>query len=84
MLDIEPAAVRIKLRSANVEKAANGAYGWDSKDDLKAVADKLKVKKEKAPAKETEKASTKKDAPAKDTKKAANDKGAKKSGKKAA
>lgn len=99
MLDLDPATVRVKLRGAKVKKLGRGgaSYGWDTKDDLKAVADQIsaKAKKEEKPAKEKapaktekapakEKASAKKDAPAKDTKKAANDKGAKKSGKKAA
>ena len=79
-LDIDGASVRIKLRNAGVAKASNGSYGWNTKDELSAVIEKITAKKEKAPAK----ASTKKDAPAKDAKKAAGDKGEKKSGKKAA
>jgi len=84
-LDIDGASVRIKLRNAGVAKASNGSYGWNTKDELSAVIEKITAKKEKAADKEKPaKASTKKDAPAKDTKKAAEGKGAKKSGKKAA
>ena len=85
-LDIDGASVRIKLRNAGVAKASNGSYGWNTKDELSAVIEKITAKKEKATGKPKAdaKASTKKDAPAKDAKKAANDKGEKKSGKKAA
>ena len=50
-LDIEPASARIKLRNANIKKAANGRYGWKTKADLQEVVDKLKSK---APAKKKE------------------------------
>ncbi len=96
LLDVDPATCRVKLRNAGVKKTVKGgaSYGWDSKEELKAVAEKLNAKKapaekKAAPAKEEKKApakekvAAKKDAPAKDTKKAANDKDVKK-GKKAA
>lgn len=83
-LDIDPASVRIKLRNAGVKKAANGAYGWNTKEELSAVADQISAKKAPAKPKDDAKASTKKDTPAKGAKKAANDKGDKKAGKKAA
>lgn len=52
MLDTDETYTRVKLRNANIEKKANGgrAYGWNTKEELKAVADQLKA--EKAPAKE--------------------------------
>ena len=81
-LDIEPAAARIKLRNAGVKKSDSGSYGWNTKDELKAVVDQLKAKKEKSAPAAKEKASTKKDAPAKETKKASPDKGKDKAAKK--
>lgn len=81
-LDIEPAAARIKLRNAKIEKHESGNYGWNTKDELKSIVDQLKVKKEKAAPAAKEKTPTKKDAPAKDAKKAPADKGEKKATKK--
>lgn len=67
VMGIEPASVRIKLRNAGIKKANGNAYGWKTKDELKALADKLKTTKA-APAKKEApkdaKADTKK-APAK-------------------
>lgn len=59
-LNIEPASVRIKLRNAGIKKAATGRYGWETKDDLAAVAEKLKATKA-APAKKDDKKSAKAD-----------------------
>lgn len=44
-MGIEPASVRVQLRSKNVQKLNGNAYGWKTKDDLKAVAEKLRTSK---------------------------------------
>ena len=49
-LGIEPASVRIKLRNAGVKKLNGNAYGWKTKDELAALAEKL-GKTKAAPAK---------------------------------
>lgn len=55
-LGLEDASVRIKLRNAGVKKASTGRYGWKTKDEMKAVGDKLKETKAKPAAKKAEKA----------------------------
>lgn len=72
-LGIEAASARIKLRKAGIKKASTGRYGWNTKEELGELVDKLKAApaEKKAPAKkETKKAEDKK-APAKADKKAA-------------
>lgn len=55
-LGIKPASARVALRNAKVEKAEGGVYGWMTKDELEAVAAKLKpAPKEAAPVKEAAK-----------------------------
>lgn len=51
MLNIKDTSVRVQLRAHNVKKAGK-SYGWNTKDELQAVADKLKAPKKaaKAPA----------------------------------
>lgn len=58
MLDIEPASVRVKLRNHGIAKAGK-SYGWNSKADLKEVADSLK--EEKSSKKDDKAAKGKKD-----------------------
>lgn len=50
LLDTDETYTRVKLRNASIEKKANGgrAYGWNTKEELKAVADQLKAEKPKA------------------------------------
>ena len=50
LMEIEPASVRVQLRNHEVTKNNGNSYGWKTKDDLKAVADKLRsgAKAEKA------------------------------------
>ena len=60
-MTLEPATVRVRLRTAGVRKSGK-SYGWNSKGDLEAVAKLLtSVKKEPAAKKEAPKA--KKEAP---------------------
>lgn len=72
ILEVEPASVRVKLRNAGIEKAGK-SYGWNTKADLKEVADQLKETKEK-PAKADKKT---KAAPVEEPKKSKKDKKAK-------
>jgi hypothetical protein len=75
-----PETVRLKLRKLGVPKAGK-SYGWNTKDELKAVVEKLKAeptkvkvekKAEAKPAKAEPKKAVKAEAkPAKATKKAA-------------
>jgi hypothetical protein len=60
VMGIEPASVRIKLRNAGVKKANGNAYGWKTKDELKALADKLKTTKAAPAKKEAAKPAAKK------------------------
>jgi len=64
----DPASTRVALRKHAIEKAGK-SYGWNSKDELEAVAKKIKAgaekaepkaKAEKAPAKDEKKSSKKK------------------------
>lgn len=48
---LTPETIRLKFRNLGVKKAGK-SYGWNSKDELKTVVDKLKA----APAKEAPKA----------------------------
>jgi len=55
-LGIQPASVRVQLRNKGIPKAGK-AYGWNTKEELKAVADKVRAgvkeeaEKKTAPAK---------------------------------
>lgn len=41
-MDIKPESVRVGLRKHEVPRLNGNSYGWKTKDDLKAVADKLR------------------------------------------
>lgn len=52
-LDVKPASVRVQLRKAKIAK--NGkVYGWNTKDEMQAVVNKLKASKSDRKAKETD------------------------------
>lgn len=52
-LDVKPASVRVQLRKAGIKK--NGkVYGWNSKDEMQAVVNKLKATKTERKAKESD------------------------------
>ena len=63
-LDLDETYTRAKLRQHGVAKKAKGgtAYGWNTKEDLQAVADKLTsgAKAKTAPANKNDKESAKK------------------------
>lgn len=68
LMDSEAATVRVKLRSAGIEKAGK-SYGWNTQADLKEVAATLKAATKKEA--KAEKADAKTDKPAKGKKGAA-------------
>lgn len=45
IMDIAPASVRVQLRNKGVDPQNGNKYGWKTKDDLKAMADKLRSSK---------------------------------------
>lgn len=59
-LDIEPGAVRARLRTAEIDKNEDGVYGWDNQRDYKAVLEKLKEVKPRGPHSKTAKENGKK------------------------
>lgn len=75
LLGIKDASVRVQLRNKGIEKAGK-SYGWNSKAELKEVADQLRsadedekpAKKEKADKKSEGKKAKKDDKPAKKAK----------------
>ena len=54
----DPASTRVALRKHGIEKAGK-SYGWNSKDDLEAVAKKIKAGAEKDEPKADKKAEKK-------------------------
>lgn len=52
-LDVKPASVRVQLRKSKIAK--NGkVYGWNTKDEMQKVVDKLKATKTTRKAKESD------------------------------
>lgn len=68
-LGIKPASVRVQLRNKGIEKAGK-SYGWNTKGELKEVADQLRANggdEEKSSKKADKKAKGKKSKKSKDS-----------------
>lgn len=50
ILGVKEASARVQLRNHNVKKAGK-SYGWNTKDEVQAVADKIKAPKAEKKAK---------------------------------
>lgn len=53
-LGVKDASARVQLRNHKVKKAGK-SYGWNTKDELQAVIDKIRPAKEEKPAKKSKK-----------------------------